>query len=172
MADRQDISQYPTDQGNENDLSFYGDTDMVNHQIQEDDEAEYATAEDMTHYIAPEMANDYLRANGEKFRVRTTRVEKRSYSRRIVVPTMCDSGPGTIAGFAFRELTGADTATVTFHDGIDANATVIFELNLAANESSRDWYGSDGISYRYGLYVNISAGSAIGNLFSVVPTHV
>lgn len=172
MADRNDISQYPTDQTNDNDLTYYGNSDIDATQLQDEELSEYATAEEMVDYVDPNTFNDYLALQGAKYRVRTTRIVNRSYSRRIVVPTMCDSGPGTIAGFAFRELTGAAHATVTFHDGIDANATTIFELNLAENESSRDWYGIDGISYRYGLYVNISEGSAVGNLFSVVPEHV
>jgi hypothetical protein len=169
MADRDDVSQYPTESTGD---VYYGDTDMDTVQIQDEELSEYATPDEMVHYISPDKMNDYLQAYGNKYRVRTRRVENRAYSRRILIPQMIDSGPGTIAGYSFRELTGAATATLTFHDGIDSNATIIFELNLAAGESTRDWFSIDGISYRYGLYVNISAGSISGNLFQVVPVHV
>lgn len=174
MTDRNDSSQYPVDTTNDNDNSFIEDaSNMDDVTLQEPVEAEYATAEDMVHYIPPEAVNDYLRVHGEKFRVRTTKTEQRMYSRQIIMSTMIDSGPGIIGGYSFRELTGTAPAVVSFHDGIDSNAAVILELSIPQGGTVNAFIGSDrGIHYRYGLYVSIDSGSARGNHFQIVPTAV
>lgn len=173
MADRSDNSQYPVDDTNDNDGTYAGDSTMDNDVIQEHAESDYATADEMVHYIPPEMVNDYLRVHGERFRVKTTRTENRLYSRQIIMSTMVDSGPGIIGGFSFMELTGTAPALVSFHDGIDANAAVILEVPLLAGRGERFLFGPEsGIHYRYGLYVSIDSGAVRGNFFHVVPTAV
>jgi hypothetical protein len=174
MSDREDVSQYPVDMSNDADESYLGDATNIDDNVAQDPaDAEYATAEEMVHYIDPATFNDYLRANGEKYRVRTTRMEKRLYARPVLLSQIIDSGPGIIGGFNFIETTGAAPAMVSFHDGIDSNAATILEIPILAGRGERLLFGADnGIHYRYGLYVSIDSGAVRGTFFHVVNTAV
>lgn len=172
MADRDDPSQYPQDDGNDNDVTFAGDTTIEDHQLQDDAEGEYASAEQMLDYVDPGIILDYMQQNPGRFLVRKRGEELRVYSRQIIVSTMTDSGPGTLQGLSFRETSTTTPALVSLHDGIDASAPVILEITLGPNESTREWFAGNGLSYRYGLYVSIDSGSVRGNLFQQVVTSV
>lgn len=172
MADRDDPSQYLTDQTNENDVAFTGDTTMDDVQVQENAEGEYASAADMLDYVDPTVILDYMQQNPGRFMVRKRGEERRVFSRPVTVSTISDSGPGVLQGLSFRETSTTTPALVSLHDGIDVNAPVIMEISLAPGESTREWFAGNGLNYRYGMFVSIDSGSVRGNLFQQVVTSV
>lgn len=68
---------------------------------------------------------------------------------------------GRLAGFSFRETAG-DAAVIRLRDGFDTSGGLIATTSLAANESVRDWFMPDGISFGSGLYVEILSGTIEG----------
>lgn len=76
------------------------------------------------------------------------------------------TSPGALVGYAIRNLSEEDEATVRvlFHDGFDANGDVILPLTLLPGESARDWFGPGGINLSYGLFVEIE-GSVEGAVY-------
>lgn len=69
-----------------------------------------------------------------------------------------------IAGINFKETTGAATASVVISQGIDGMQQPLLYINLAANESQRDFFPLP-IHARGGVYVTIT-GSVNGILFT------
>ncbi|MEN8672572.1 hypothetical protein [Nocardioides sp.] len=76
------------------------------------------------------------------------------------------TSPGALVGYAIRNLSEEDEATVRvlFHDGSDANGDVVLPLTLLPGESARDWFGPGGINLTYGLFVDID-GSVEGSVY-------
>lgn len=70
-----------------------------------------------------------------------------------------------VAGYALRETTGTDTATVILRDGPDAAGDELVPITLAAGESVRDWFGERGPSFVDGVFVDVTSGSVAGALF-------
>lgn len=62
---------------------------------------------------------------------------------------------GRIAGFAVRELAGA-AASVRLLDGIDEGGELRLPINLAANESTRDWLMPAGVAFGAGVYAVVT----------------
>jgi len=73
--------------------------------------------------------------------------------------------PGALVGYAIRNLSTADNATVRvlFRDG-DEDGDVILPLVLAPGESARDWFGPGGISLFEGLFMDID-GDVEGSVY-------
>lgn len=74
------------------------------------------------------------------------------------------TGGGTLSGFALRE-TGGAAALVNLRDGADASADVVMPISFAAGESVRDWFGPNGISLYYGLFMEVVSGAVEGSVF-------
>jgi hypothetical protein len=74
---------------------------------------------------------------------------------------------GRLAGFSFTETTAVQgaTAKVRLHDGIDVNGDTLMTITLGANESAREWFLPQGISFETGLYVEVISGSIEGTVF-------
>jgi hypothetical protein len=75
---------------------------------------------------------------------------------------------GRLAGFSFREVTGA-AAVIRLRDGADrdlaANGDLLVTVSLIGNESDRDWFMPGGISFGYGVYVEIVSGTVEGTIY-------
>lgn len=69
-----------------------------------------------------------------------------------------------VAGHAFRETSGTNTALVQLFDGDDGTGAELLSVSLAANESARDWYGARGPSFDAGVYVKVT-GAVTGAVF-------
>lgn len=65
-------------------------------------------------------------------------------------------------GFSIRETAGA-TATVRIYDNTANSGTLLDSIQLAANESAREWYG-EGIDTADGIRVDIVSGTVEGSI--------
>lgn len=68
---------------------------------------------------------------------------------------------GRLLGFAVRETAGA-AARFRLRNGGDANGQILVPVALLANESSRDWYGPQGLECSRGLFLEALAGAFEG----------
>lgn len=78
------------------------------------------------------------------------------------------SGRGVLTGWAVKETGGAAPAVANVWDGTDNRGLLIAPINLAANESNREWFSDWGIAFSRGLFVEVTAGSVSGALW-VIP---
>jgi hypothetical protein len=71
-----------------------------------------------------------------------------------------------VLGWSFAETTGTTPATIRLHDGNAATGEVFARINLAANESVRDWYIPKGVRCFTGrLFLEVIAGSVEGVVY-------
>lgn len=76
------------------------------------------------------------------------------------------TGSGILYGFSFRESAGTPAvAAFALRDGTSDSAGFISAVNLAANESAREWFGPQGIPFNTGIYLDIGAGELEGVLY-------
>jgi hypothetical protein len=78
------------------------------------------------------------------------------------------SGRVLLKGWAVRETTGAAVAAFTIRDGLGATGLMVAPVNLAANESSREWFGEAGLVLEGGVFIDVTAGSIEGAVW-VIP---
>lgn len=71
---------------------------------------------------------------------------------------------GYVTGWAFYETSGTASAQVKFHPGTDASQPAILTVNLAANESARDFL-PEPVEALNGLYVEVVSGTVAGNVY-------
>ena len=93
-------------------------------------------------------------------------------AQSIEVPTTTTdlvviSGRGVLLGWALRETSGAAPAAVTIRDGLAATGLVIAPINLAANESTRDWFSDWGIAFSSGIFIDVAAGTISGAIWLI-----
>ena len=158
--DHYDPSQYPQNAGDGTALTdALSETDA---QLQYAPSAEYAGFQEMVGYHDPDLVNQlpvgdsYTRPVKESRRVS---IPKPVVTSGIVIP-----GSALVTGFNFRETGGVTTASVILYDGWDANGVPFLYVNLAANESMRDFPPLP-IHAKRGLYVAIT-GAAQGLVFT------
>lgn len=77
------------------------------------------------------------------------------------------SGRGVLTGWAIKETTGAAVAAMTVRDGLTSAGLTIAPINLASNESNREWFSDWGIAFSNGLFLDITAGSISGALWII-----
>lgn len=66
-----------------------------------------------------------------------------------------------MVGFSCREAAGtAAAASFVLRHGGSTGGKPLLYVNLAADESVRDWYGPDGIECPQGVFVDREAGTA------------
>lgn len=70
----------------------------------------------------------------------------------------------TVYGWSLRNVSTTTEAFLDIYDGTDASGIVIFPVNLAGNETSREWFNR-GVDFKNGLYVNVTAQEVKGSLF-------
>lgn len=72
------------------------------------------------------------------------------------------SSAGRLAGVTLHETSDTDRAVVKIHDGFDNTGDLLTVVSLAAGESVRDWFMPHGISFVYGIFVEIVSGAVEG----------
>jgi hypothetical protein len=70
-----------------------------------------------------------------------------------------------LLGFSMRETTGAAGATIELRAGDDATADLILAIDLDPGETTREWFGPNGIEFNGGLYVVRVAGTVDGSVW-------
>lgn len=75
------------------------------------------------------------------------------------------TGVGTYYGHALLETVGG-AATVDILDGTDATGTSLAPISLAANQSTRDFYGTPGLKVTKGIFFHVIAGTVRGTVYS------
>ena len=172
MTDRDDPSQYLTDQGNSNDQTFYGDTAIQNHQIQSDPSGVYATPEELVGYENVGVQDDYLTRSPGKFNTRVTGEYNVAVSRQIPGASGAIlTAPAHLSGWSVRETTGVSSALIRFRDGTDAGNPILLDISLAPGESARDFLTLP-IQATRAVYLELVSGTVTGNLFTVEKRYV
>lgn len=71
-----------------------------------------------------------------------------------------------LLGYALCETTGSQVASLRIHDGLTANTQAFARINLAANESTRDFILPYGVRCTTGeLFIEMILGSVEGVIF-------
>jgi len=70
-----------------------------------------------------------------------------------------------VFGWSMKNASGTTLATLDVYDGTDHSGTSLFPINLAANQSGRDWFGPNGILFRNGVHINVTAQQVSGAVF-------
>ena len=70
-----------------------------------------------------------------------------------------------VYGWSMRNASSSTLASLDVYDGTDHSGTSLFPINLAANQSGRDWFGPGGILFKNGLYINVTAQHVTGAVF-------
>lgn len=79
-----------------------------------------------------------------------------------------DGSGGRVVYWAFRETSGAATATFRLWDSSNAAGTMLTPFQLAAGESIREFPGFHTLPYRVGLFLEVISGAIEGSI-SVLP---
>lgn len=80
------------------------------------------------------------------------------------------TGRGCITYSELEETTGSASATVSVHDGANANMQVLMDYTLSAGQSTSEQWGFHWFPFEEGLYVHTESGSAKGS-FTVWAEH-
>ena len=68
-------------------------------------------------------------------------------------------------GWAILEATGSAAAEVVIYDGFDANGPILADITLAADQSTRDYFGYSGLWADAGIFVKCVSGSVRGTVW-------
>lgn len=68
-------------------------------------------------------------------------------------------------GWCLQNTSSSTLASLNIYDGADTNGRLIFPINLAANEVSVVSFGSHGLHFKNGIYVNVTAQTVQGSIF-------
>lgn len=96
-------------------------------------------------------------------------------ARPIPIGTLASSGQFVVTGklrlrgFGFNNTSAANTAEVDLYDGEGSGGQLICKVNLAANETTREWWSGDGIGCEHGVAVVWVAGSVSGSVWVLYP---
>lgn len=166
MTDRVDPSQYGFTAGPPDGIAFLPDSGITDVQVQDSPDGVYA--EDLAGY--PDHANpqDLLSVRPGDFYTQAPIKPEKRVVYRPVSPAggILVIGTGALAGFSFRETAGA-TAVLRLRDGNSTSGDIISVASFAANESIRDWFALPGITYKYGVYIEVVSGAIEGALYLV-----
>lgn len=66
---------------------------------------------------------------------------------------------GTLFGYSIKE-DAASTATLVIRDGTSNSDTAVSYINLASDESVRDWFGPQGIKITTGIWIERVTGTS------------
>lgn len=72
------------------------------------------------------------------------------------------SGRARYLGFSVRETSGSASARIDIYSGTSAAGLLLDSVSLAANESTREWYGPQGFVCPNGIYVDEVSGEVAG----------
>lgn len=68
-------------------------------------------------------------------------------------------------GWAIRETSGSATAQLDIYNGAQASGDDIISIALAAGQSTREWFGPQGLELQIGYYPNLVSGAITGSVF-------
>lgn len=74
-------------------------------------------------------------------------------------------GAGRLYYVASYETTGSATAAFRLVDGDSVSDRIVYPCNLAANESTRDWFGPHGLPFATNLTFVAGGGSLVVALY-------
>lgn len=74
-----------------------------------------------------------------------------------------------VNGFSMTEFTGTASAAVQLIAGTSASGVNVATINLAPNESAREYIPWPFILFKYGLFVVVSSGLAFGSVSFLTP---
>ena len=69
-----------------------------------------------------------------------------------------------VYGWSIRNVSTTTEANLDVYDGTDTTGHIIFPVNLAGNETSREWFNR-GVEFKNGLYLNVTAQEVKGSIF-------
>lgn len=75
------------------------------------------------------------------------------------------TGAAVLLGWALVETTGTASAALDIRDGTGTAGQSVVPVTLAANESTRDYPPGNGIAIQFGLFIDMTSGSARGTLW-------
>ena len=75
--------------------------------------------------------------------------------------------PAILFGFAVANASGSATAELDIYDATGTGGAPLFPITLAANESTREWFGERGLLMHSGIFLNVSSGEVKGSVFFV-----
>lgn len=70
-----------------------------------------------------------------------------------------------VHGVGVKETTGAAQAVFNLRDGSSAAGALVMPYVLAPNQSTREWLGTDGVSFQGGCFLEVVSGSVTGSVF-------
>ena len=148
--DHYDPSQYPQNAGDGSALTdALSETDA---QLQYASSAEYAGFSEIVGYHNPDLVNEI--PVGDTYTRPVKELAHYLRSRPVATSAVIIPGATQVGGINFRETAGT-TATIILYDGWDANGVALMYINLAANESVRDFMVLPIFAVR-GLYAAIT----------------
>ncbi|MGH3571173.1 MAG: hypothetical protein ACRDUW_04990 [Pseudonocardiaceae bacterium] len=87
------------------------------------------------------------------------------------VSAQIDNAGGRVVWWAWRETTGAASATFRLRDGSGSAGQLLVPFSLAANDSTRDYPGLHSIPYDIGLYLEVLTGTVEGVVMVISGRH-
>lgn len=165
MPDRTDLSQPPAGYTAADDATQPG-TEIVNSQLQNNPSGNAATGDELAAFAGPDLVPDLVdHMPGRTYtQYVDTTTEGGDYRPLPTVNGLVASSGVYLAGWNIIETTtGAAPFTVRLRDGLDIGAPVFATINQT--NGSR-WLMPGGIRTRFGLFVEIVAGSVEGNLYT------
>ena len=75
------------------------------------------------------------------------------------------TGNAVLLGWSFAETTNSAGASLTLNDGPDDTYPEIVRVNLAQNESTRDYPPGNGILIRTGIFLEMLSGTVEGTIW-------
>lgn len=78
-------------------------------------------------------------------------------------------GTSYLMGWAVRNTSATAGAAFSIWSGTQPAGVKAFPVNLAANESSREWFGPDGVWMVNGVTFNIESGAVEGSVMVAEP---
>jgi hypothetical protein len=76
--------------------------------------------------------------------------------------TRAATSPGRLVGWSLRvPAFSTNPGVVRLRDGQDATAPIVAVVNLPAGQGNTSWLAPGGISFQYGLYVEIVTGGGV-----------
>lgn len=74
-------------------------------------------------------------------------------------------GRVTLFGWALKESTGSASAELDIYNGGGTNGQLVAPIALNAGQSTREYWGPEGIRMPAGMFQNATSGTAIGSVF-------
>jgi hypothetical protein len=74
-------------------------------------------------------------------------------------------GHVVLYGWALKETTGAAAAELDIYNGADASGDDVIPVVFSAGQSTRDWFGPQGLALSIGYFPVLVSGAIAGTVF-------